>query len=534
MATRILVVDDEPGIRDLLAWELPARGHAVECAVDGIDALGVLASRDFDLVITDIRMPRMDGTSLMRAVKERAPDTEVVVTTAHADLDVALACVRAGAFDLLLKPFELDELSAIVDAALERRQMRATTALYEGCRSIINNAEPAKLPQLVADVARSLLGADRAVLALPGANGRFSARPPALGGSREAVTEMRLCEMRGSNVPFLSDPATVTANGSWIGWPVAREGGVLGLLVVERDPGSTPFARSDIDRVGILASQITLALENAELLKRMVVGERLASIGRLAAGVAHEIRTPLSYLLMSAGFVRDELAPLIESLPTDAPPKAIGDAVEARGGVAWLRQLVDAAGDACLGARSIQEIAEDLRLISRRIDGPSTTVDLGEVARSALRVAAAGIPSGVEVAIDLSEDVKVVGNPGLLAQVILNLVVNASHALAGVSGRVRRIALSTFRRGDRGVVAVADTGTGIAPDAIERIFDPFFTTKGPELGTGLGLSISMDIARAHRGQLLVRTSVGVGTTFEFEVPTASEAGRGANRDSCQG
>lgn len=126
---RLLVVDDEPGIRSFLAWRLRARGLEVELAYDGQDALDKMQRQHFDLVITDITMPRVEGFALLEAIKEKHPTSKVILMTGFSTVETAVSAMRLGAFDFLLKPFRLSAFLKTVDQALsEDRQRRGGEA----------------------------------------------------------------------------------------------------------------------------------------------------------------------------------------------------------------------------------------------------------------------------------------------------------------------------------------------------------------------------------------------------------------------
>ena len=121
---RLLVVDDEPGIRSFLAWRLRARGLEVQLACDGEEALDQLERQPFDLVITDVTMPRLEGLALLETVKRRYPTTEVILMTGFSTVDMAVGAMRLGAFNFLLKPFRLNALLKTVDQALAQGRLR--------------------------------------------------------------------------------------------------------------------------------------------------------------------------------------------------------------------------------------------------------------------------------------------------------------------------------------------------------------------------------------------------------------------------
>jgi DNA-binding NtrC family response regulator len=117
---RLLVVDDEPGIRSFLAWRLRARGLDVHIARDGKEALEQMERQSFDLVITDVTMPHMEGMALLETIKHRHPTTKVILMTGYSTVDMAVRAMRLGAFNFLLKPFRLKVLLKTVDQALRK------------------------------------------------------------------------------------------------------------------------------------------------------------------------------------------------------------------------------------------------------------------------------------------------------------------------------------------------------------------------------------------------------------------------------
>ncbi|MFH1725742.1 MAG: response regulator, partial [Elusimicrobiota bacterium] len=122
-APSLLVIDDERGIRDLLSFELSSRGFRVAVAADGEEGVRKATEQAFDLVVTDLAMPKLDGLGTLSAIKENDPRTEVILITGHATAETAVESMRRGAYDYLTKPFEMDDLCRLIDRALERRRM---------------------------------------------------------------------------------------------------------------------------------------------------------------------------------------------------------------------------------------------------------------------------------------------------------------------------------------------------------------------------------------------------------------------------
>ncbi|MFT5586825.1 MAG: signal transduction histidine kinase/DNA-binding response OmpR family regulator [Cognaticolwellia sp.] len=207
--------------------------------------------------------------------------------------------------------------------------------------------------------------------------------------------------------------------------------------------------------------------------------ERLASIGTLAAGVAHEINNPLCFLLLSLETLRDGLE--------------TGDPEE-------LSDMDERLEDALVGARRVKEIVGQLRTLAHPGAATAQAVALDTVVRLAARLAGGVIPVGSKIEVDVSEDLPlVVGNVGPLSQVVLNLLTNAAHAMGDAKGTIRVEA--AHRDTDKVVLRVHDEGPGIHQKDMERIFDPFFTTKPAGKGTGLGLSLSRRLLQPYQATL---------------------------------
>jgi PAS domain S-box-containing protein len=257
---------------------------------------------------------------------------------------------------------------------------------------------------------------------------------------------------------------------------------------------------------------------------RMASSDRLESIGRLAAGVAHEINTPIQYLNDSVTFIRDgvgELLAYIDELHklTDARPKASDD-------VDYMREeLPPALTRVAEGLSRIAEIVRSMKVFSHADQNEMSDVDLNCSITSTLVVARSEYRDVADVETDFGEIPRVVCHGGQINQVVLNLIVNAAHAISdNCKGSRGRIVVRTREENGRVVISIEDTGGGI-PEAIRaRIFDPFFTTKEVGRGTGQGLSVSRNvIVKGHGGELDFVTEIGKGTTFFVRLPVHGPA-----------
>jgi PAS domain S-box-containing protein len=255
--------------------------------------------------------------------------------------------------------------------------------------------------------------------------------------------------------------------------------------------------------------------------QRLASSEKLESIGRLAAGVAHEINTPIQFLNDSIFFIREAMqdllahnAKLTALLPT--PPEADENIEDIK---ADLPPALDRVAD---GLARIAEIVRSMKEFSHADQAEMSRVDLNRSIRSTLVIASTEYKYVADVVMDLAPDLPpVTCHGGQINQAVLNLVVNAAHAIADVvkgTPNKGRITVKTALEDGYAVISVSDTGGGI-PEAIrQRIFDPFFTTKEVGRGTGQGLSIAHNAIKAHGGRLEFETEIGKGTTFRVKLP----------------
>jgi len=238
--------------------------------------------------------------------------------------------------------------------------------------------------------------------------------------------------------------------------------------------------------------------EDRQLLQdQLVVADRLSSIGTLAAGVAHEINNPLAVVLANLGVVREALA-------NTTNPRA---------------ELLDALDDAAAGAERVRRIVRDLKTFSHA-EGAPRAVDLMKVLEFVFDMTHAEVRHRAQLVRDLAPVPPVSCNEGRIAQVLLNLIVNAAHAIAPGRADKNEIRVRTRLDGARVLIEVEDTGCGIPRELLGRIFDPFFTTKPTGSGTGLGLAVCHGIVKACGGEIAVSSEVDEGTRFRVWIPVA--------------
>lgn len=307
---------------------------------------------------------------------------------------------------------------------------------------------------------------------------------------------------------------------------------VEGMEAGANDFVTKPFDREEL-RVRVRAGERIIELERAlaeqnralrEAEAALVQSEKLASLGRLAAGLAHEINNPLAYVINNLAVLRRDMQAALTALDAYREGRpADAERIEEQADLAWFRQHFEATCDKTLGGlRRVGDIVRNLRDFARLDAAELEEADLNGAVRSTLEVTASQLSKkGLQVRTELEPLPAVLCHPGKINQVLLNLVVNAADACTPGGTVVVR----TRPDGDHTVVIeVQDEGCGIKPEHRLRLFEPFFTTKPVGQGTGLGLAVSFGIIRDHGGTIEVESEVGRGSIFRVRLPLRRNVG----------
>jgi two-component system, NtrC family, sensor kinase len=279
---------------------------------------------------------------------------------------------------------------------------------------------------------------------------------------------------------------------------LATSGSWSGELLLQRKNGSEFPAWLSINNIVNDEGEITASVvsardmtEERRVAEQLRQSEKLVALGELVAGVAHEVNNPLTGISAFAQLLQEE--------------KLTPDQLEAA-------QMIKREADRAVA------VIRDLLTFARKTGPRSVPIDMNSLIEQTMRLRTYGLrTAGIEMRQDLSPSLpRVRGDDRQLQQVLLNLVVNAEHAVANCPRRI--ITLRTSAAAGRLVVEVSDTGQGMSVDIQKRIFEPFFTTKPEGAGTGLGLSVSFGIVQTHGGTLTVHSAPGAGATFRLTLP----------------
>jgi two-component system NtrC family sensor kinase len=241
-----------------------------------------------------------------------------------------------------------------------------------------------------------------------------------------------------------------------------------------------------------------------------VQSEKLAALGQLVAGIAHEINNPVGFIYANL----HQIAKYVDQLKSGSL-----DPTQEK----TLLKLAAAAGESRIGAERVRDLVQNLRGLARAENpgglSPETRepCDLQRLMEASLTLARTAMDPGIEVKRDYGELPSIAGHAASLQQVFLNLFVNAAQAM----GSQGTLTLSLRQENDRLLAKVSDTGPGLPPEILQRIFEPFFTTKPQGQGLGLGLHISYDIVKAHGGELMAENIPEGGACFTLSLPLAS-------------
>lgn len=537
----ILIVDDISLTRRQLRDILSEAGYQVIQADSGAKALELAVVSPPQLILLDVVMPDMDGFQACRELKNITSLADIPVIFISA-LDETASKVKgfdAGGVDYIARPFEKEEVLARVkthlsirqlqlslleaNAEMEDRVQRRTSELlakHEQLSSLFQQVRHAKIQweqtmDCIDDIVM-LVGGDGCLLRCNKALIRFTG----VDGYQDllGLDWLKLLASCGLDLGSLSSRSQELyhePSGRWftVKW------------YNYADKNSAVITLHDMTVIKQVSEELAKAYDELKTTHhRLVQQEKMASIGQLAAGVAHEINNPMGFISSNletlgkyAERLRQFMAVQDEVLKGVSDPEAAGMLAEARKRLKidyLLGDIPALVAESNDGAARVRTIVQNLKGFSRTDLAEMEPANINECLERAISIAWNELKYKVTLERDFGELPTVNCYPQQLGQVFLNFLVNAAHSIEqhGVIKVATRIEAGNV------AISVSDTGCGIPGENMDRIFEPFFTTKEIGTGTGLGLAISYEIVQSHGGVINVKSEVGRGTTFTVRLP----------------
>lgn len=464
---KILVIDDEKRMCESLKLLLSGEAYEVCTAENCREGIGFLKTGNYGLVITDLVTPYLTGFDVMDYVRENCPETLVIAMTGYASLDSAVEAMRRGAYDYIAKPFNFEVMKLIVKRAIDRHQLAERVKMTEQ-----------KYKSLVDEIN----------------DGYFVLQDRRLVYANKTFAEMlqyEADEIRGLDFTcFLDLEAYSKLEKMAFGTHSNGQEFCLKSKTSEV-PVEVRVAQTHTDGQVSLVGICRDISERKALWDKMMRTEKLASLGGLIAGIAHELNNKLTPVLAYAELLEE----------SDLNPQD--------------RRRIETIAKSAMGAK---KIVQSLLLFTRQEKPHKKLVDINEVIQNTLNLMHYQLHNdNISLKLDLAP-----GLPDLFAdfhqleQVFLNMIKNAFEAMEGRGGE---LCIRSMRNDENVLVEISDTGVGIPSEAMPVIFDPFFTTKEEGKGTGLGLSLCHGIIQEHGGDVSVASDQGK-TTFQIRLPLA--------------
>jgi len=467
----VLIADDDPHLRSILRRMLEGQGHRVEEAVNGAQCIEAFEQLKPDVILLDVMMPVMDGFTACARLRQlpggdRIPIVMISVLDDHQSVTRAF---EAGATDYMTKPLNVQillnrlhyMLSAMRTERLISRAKKEWEATFDAVSDLI----------VLTNLNGLIVRCNRSTVERLGVTfADILGRPIKEVLLRDLETEEIGTAISGREMelPSLGGYFAISV------YPIHVQDSLDGLVYVMRD-----------------------VTERKQMEMHILASQKLAGLGTLAAGIAHEINSPLQVITG------------VSQTLLDRHTSGTLDAERLQKGLITIHR----SGWRCA------EIVRALRTYAHAAATELVATDLNEVVKDTLLLVENQLRSwaNIKVVTELSENLPTLHcDRNQMAQLLINLLTNARDAMPNGGTIVIRTGYEPSKQAI--LLSVSDTGVGIPESVRDKIFDPFFTTKPPGQGTGLGLSIVAGIVRAHHGDISLQTILGKGTTFTIALP----------------
>ncbi len=535
----ILIVDDEASIRKTLSDILVYYGYSILAVDCGQKAISLIKEEIPDLVLLDIMLEDMSGIEVLREIKKEEEYTEFIILTGDISQESVVEAINLGAYGYIQKPYSIEQLLIMVKRAIEKQNTRKE--LFESekrYRTLFDNVNDAifiyDLEGIFLEVnhiacerfgykREEFLHMTRSDIHLPDDALKLEEIISVLHEKGQFYFETIHVKKDGTVIPTevncrlidYKDKKAILSSAR----DITKRKETEHLLIAEKE--CSEKARKELE---IAYNELKSAQS------RILQSEKMASIGQLAAGIAHEINNPIGfiggnlrslekYINKFIEFMKGQsevikefkITPSIEELYEKKKKLKIDYITED------IRELIKESLD---GTERVAKIVQDLKGFSRIDDGADLRrADINEAIDRTLNIVWNEIKYKAEVIKEYGDIPEILCYPQQLTQVFMNLLVNASQAIE----KYGEIIIKTWYDRNSVYISIGDTGCGIKEEYLNKIFEPFFTTKEVGKGTGLGLSIIYDIIKKHKGDITVESTVGKGTVFTVKIPVEASS-----------
>ncbi|MGB8658729.1 MAG: response regulator [Candidatus Zixiibacteriota bacterium] len=543
-SVRILVVDDEEIMLKLACDALRSQGHQVTGASGASEALDRLRQERFDFILTDIKMPEMDGLELIQAAHQMDPSMGAIFMTGFASLDTAKKAIQEGAYDYILKPFDLQEIRHAVTRAIQKRSQsiedgrkKGLSQIFDLNRILYTAGDSKSLLKLSLEFAliqsrlksgiilywHEKAGEIQSFQAIdlkqnlfvwtttktdPEAmqEGCWLKEIPEIRTVKEQVLFPQLVSLLGDSLAMQPGP---DLEGEAILIPLRKGESTTGVMALRKTGGDQELSEEDIKILTILGIQTAISLENLTLLletkksykelqslQEQIIGlEKMATQGRISAEIGHELNNYLTVIMGNFQMLGMKIS---------------------HGDVSSLDKQLQSIS---ASLEKIRKFAEGL-LDFTSLKAEKTECDVNDlIEKTVAFVKPQSRFKNIVIVTELKPHLpRLVADAGQMQQVLYNLLNNAADAMGKRRGEGGKITIGTDYHSPDQVVEiwVKDMGKGMSQDELSKIFDAGFTTK--ETGHGMGLSICKKIMDHHGATIQAESELNVGTTFRIRLP----------------
>ena len=545
-AVKILVVDDEDIVLSLVRDALEDGGYLIELANSGTAALDKAQHEYFDFILTDIRMPEYDGIELVKKIRELNPSIGVIFMTGYANLNSAKDAIKEGAFDYIMKPFELNEIRQAVRNAVKKKQKDAEKTLTNELNRLSD------LNQLMYTVGdrKSLMRLSLGFALMQGkaqkgsvvfkdrADNEIGIISSGKAGENQFEESSEMCkrdyfafDSELFNAPFITgkleehpcfkefkDPRMASfLIPSWcrpgdrlVNIALKRGTNLYGFLILGFSEDAEMLQGSDLKLLSITANQIAISMENIILLEetrsayahlrdlqeQTIQLEKMAVKGQMSAEIGHELNNFLGVVTGNVSLLEHHLN---------------------QGNYQELDKYISAVKSNLDNIKKFTEGLMDFSSMAPKLEPCDITALVSDVA-DYLQVQRNF--QNIRIELEKPEQpVFTIADTGQIQQLLFNLLNNAAEAIKEKSGEATgsvKFILSFDSENEAYTITVADNGAGIDPNLLGRAFKQSFTTK-PD-GHGFGLLVCRRIIDNHKAKLYIDSTVGEGTTISVHFP----------------